>query len=51
MKNRKHDKIVKNYKTFKAKHLERQATKMLKKDEYYSKLKDKNISTNFLKMF
>ena len=50
-KNRKHDKIVKDFKNTKTKHLERQATKMLKKDEYFSKLKDKNINTNFLKLF
>ena len=51
MKNRKHDKIVKNFKDTKSKHLERQATKMLKKDEYYSKLKDKKIDTNLLNLF
>ena len=50
-KNRKHDKIVKDFKNTKAKHLEHQATKMLKKDEYFSKLKDKSIDTNFLKLF
>lgn len=51
MKNRKHDKIVKNFKGTKFKHLEKQATKMLKKDEYYSKLKEKKVNTNFLKLF
>ena len=49
--NRKHEKIVKNFKDTKSKHLEKQATKMLKKDEYFSKLKDKNIDTNFLNLF
>ena len=51
MKNRKHEKIVKNFKDTKSKHLEKQATKMLKKDEYFSKLKDKGIDTNFLNLF
>ena len=51
MKNRKHNKIVKNFKGTKSKHLEKQATKMLKKDEYFNKLKDKTIDTNFLKLF
>ena len=51
MKNRKHEKIVKDFKDTKSKYLEKQATKMLKKDEYFSKLKDKNIDTNFLNLF
>ena len=34
-KNRKHDKIVKDFKNTKSKHLERQATKMLKKDKQH----------------
>ena len=51
MKNRKHDRIVKDFKGTKSKHLEKQATKILKKDEYFSKLKNKSIDTNFLNLF
>tara|TARA_R110000824_G_scaffold36287_3_gene112973 strand:+ start:1565 stop:1720 length:156 start_codon:yes stop_codon:yes gene_type:complete len=51
MKNGKHDKIVKDYKNSKGKHLEKLATKILKKDEKFTKLKEKNIGTNFLNLF
>jgi hypothetical protein len=51
MKNNKHEKIVNDFSKSKSKHLDRQATKMLKKDEYFQKLKDKKINTNFLKLF
>ena len=50
-KNRKHDKIVKDFKNTKTKHLERQATKMLKNDEKATQLKSKPIKGNFLKNF
>ena len=50
-KNRKHDKIVRDFKNTKSKHLERQATKMLKKDEQFQKLREKKIDANFLKLF
>ena len=49
--NKKHDQIVTDYENQKSKHLDKLATKMLKKDEYYGKLKDKSIDTNFLKLF
>lgn len=39
MKNKKHDRIVKDYDKEKSKHLDRLATKMLKDDERNEKLK------------
>ena len=51
MKSSKHDKIVNNYKDTKIKHLEKLVTKMLKRDEKFSKLKDKKINNNILDLF
>ena len=51
LKKKKHDKIVKDFDTQKAKHVEKLATQMLKKDEQFQKLKEKKIDTNFLKLF
>ena len=51
MKNKKHSKVVKDYDKQKEKHLEKLATKMLDNDEKLSKLKEKNIGTNFLDLF
>jgi hypothetical protein len=51
MKNKKHRKIVKDYDKQKEKHLEKLATKLLDNDEKLSKLKAKNINTNFLDLF
>jgi hypothetical protein len=51
LKNRKHNKIVNDYKRVKENHLEKLATKMLKKDDTNNKLKGKNINTNFLNLF
>jgi hypothetical protein len=51
MKSKKHSRIVKDYDKQKEKHLEKLATKMLDNDEKLSKLKGKNISTNFLDLF
>ena len=51
MKSPKHDKIVNNYKDTKNKHLEKLGTKMLKRDEKFSKLKDKKINNNILDLF
>ncbi len=51
LKNYKHNKIVNDYSSTKEKHLETLATKMLKKDEELSKLKEKRIDTNFLNLF
>lgn len=51
MKNKKHDKIVRDFDQQKAKHLEKLATKTLKKDENFQKLKEKNINPSFLDKF
>ena len=51
LKKRKHDKTVKDFDKQKAKHVEKLATQMLKKDEQFQKLKEKKIDTNFLKLF
>jgi hypothetical protein len=51
VKHKKHDKLVKDYDKQKSEHLEKLATKMLKNDEQNQKLKEKNINTNFLKLF
>ncbi len=50
-KHRKHDKIVNDYQKTKQNHLEKLATKMLKNDEKFSKLKEKKISNNILDLF
>lgn len=51
IKKKKHDKIVNDFDKTKQTHLERLATKMLKKDEMFSKLKEKKINKNFLDLF
>ena len=51
MKKKKHSKIVNDYDKQKSKHLERLANKMLENDEKFSKLKGKNINTDFLNLF
>jgi hypothetical protein len=51
IKRSKHDKIVQDYDNQKRKHLERQATKMLKDDERNEKLKEKDIKTDFFDKF
>ncbi len=48
---RKHQAIVKDYDKTKSKHLNRLATKMLKNDEMFEKLKDKKIDNNYLDLF
>ena len=50
-KKKNHDKLVKDYDRQKSEHLDKLATKMLKNDEKMQKLKEKRISTNFLKLF
>jgi hypothetical protein len=50
-KHKKHDKLVRDYDKQKSEHLDKLASKMLKKDEKMQKLKEKKISTNFLKLF
>ncbi len=51
IKKRKHDKIVRDYDKTKEKHLEKLAGKMLEKDEQNKRLKEKQINTDFLKLF
>ena len=51
MKKKKHNKIVTDYDKQKEKHLEKLATKMLGNDEKFSRLKEKNINTDFLNLF
>lgn len=51
MKNKKHNKIVKNYEKQKEKHLEKLATRILDNDEKNQRLKDKNINPDFLNLF
>ena len=51
MKKKKHSKIVKDYDKQKEKHLEKLPTKMLENEEKNSKLKGKNINTDFLNLF
>ena len=50
-KHRKHENIVKDYKTTKSNHLEKLANKMLENDENFSKLKEKEINNNILDLF
>jgi len=47
----KHEKLVSDYDTQKNKHLEKLATKTLDEQEKLSKLKEKNINTDFLDLF
>jgi hypothetical protein len=51
MKNKKHNKLVKDYEGQKAQHLEKLTTQMLKNDEKMQRLKEKKINMNFLKLF
>lgn len=51
MKNKKHDIIINDFDNQKIKHLEKLSTKILKDSEKNNKLKEKNINTNFLKLF
>jgi hypothetical protein len=50
-KNKKHEKIVRDYEEQKSKHLENLATKMLENEEKNNKLKDKIINIKFLNLF
>ena len=51
MKNKKHNKLVKDYDKQKERHLERLASKMLKDDEKLQQLKGKNVDPKFLNLF
>ena len=46
-----HDAITQDFDKTKQKHLEKLATKMLEDQEKIDKLRDKNINTDFLKLF
>jgi hypothetical protein len=50
-KNKKHDAIVNDFDIQKQKHLEKLATKMLEEQDKINKLKDKEIKTDFFKLF
>jgi hypothetical protein len=50
-KHKKHDAIVNDFDTQKEKHLEKLATKTLQEQEKLSRLKEKNIKTDFFKLF
>jgi hypothetical protein len=51
MKNKKHNKIIKDYNKQKSKHLERLADQILKNDEKLHQLKGKEIDPKFLNLF
>ena len=51
VKNKKHDKIVKDYDKQKSEHLDKLATKMLKNDEKMQKLREKKINPNLFNLF
>jgi hypothetical protein len=50
-KNKKHDDVVNDFDSQKQKHLEKLATKMLDEQDKINKFKEKNIKTDFLKLF
>ena len=51
MKNKKHNHFIDDYDTRKSKHLERLATKSLRDDDKYKKLKGKPLNGDFLDNF
>jgi hypothetical protein len=51
MKNKKHDKIVKNYQKEKAKHLEKLADNLLANQEKFDKFREKKSTGKFLNLF
>ena len=51
VKHKKHDALVNDIDNQKAKHLEKLATKMLDEQDKIDRLKEKNINTDFLKLF
>jgi hypothetical protein len=50
-KHKKHDSLVNDFDVQKQKHLEKLATKSLDEQEKFSKLKEKNIKTDFFNLF
>lgn len=51
MKHKNHDRIVGSFEDAKHKHLEKLATKLLKKDDQAKKLRQKPIDREFFKFF
>jgi hypothetical protein len=51
MKHKEHDRIVGSFEDAKHKHLEKLATKLLKKDDQAKKLRQKPIDREFFKFF
>ena len=51
VKNKKHDKIVKDYDKRKSIHLDKLAKKMLDNDKKFNKLRERNIDDSFLDLF
>ena len=47
-KHKRHDSLVRDYETQKAKHLEKLASQMLKQDEKMQKLKEKGLASIFV---
>jgi len=50
-KHKKHDAIVNDFDAQKEKHLEKLASKQIDEMEKFSRLKEKNIKTDFFKLF
>jgi hypothetical protein len=50
-KHKKHDAIVNDFEAQKEKHLEKLASKQIDEMEKFSRLKEKNIKTDFFKLF
>ena len=48
---KKYQKVIKDYEIQKTKHLEKLASEMLENDKKFSKLKSKETSLKFLKLF
>jgi hypothetical protein len=51
MKKKTHIDVVTDFETAKHRQLEKLATKMLKTDDYFNKLKDKRVNKKFLDLF
>lgn len=51
MKHKKHENLVNDFEKQKQNHLEKLGTKLIKGQEKFSKLKEKDLKTDFLKLF
>jgi hypothetical protein len=51
MKSKKHQELEVNWDISKRKHLDKLATKMLKNDDKFTKLKEKQVNKKFLDLF